>query len=326
MRLAAQIKGGFYPAPTSAIQMALDRIDLPAGDVAILDPCCGKAAALKQLHDALGGTAWGVELDEGRLAESRQTLPDASIIGPASFLSNVACTWRSFSLIWLNPPFDDELGGGRREELTFLRKATDLLVSGGVLAFVLPERVARQLPIQHFLMGNYEQFTLCPFPEDERPFDEVLILARRRKKPINHWESQERFGDYRYTLPASDGAKRWEKTGLTEAELATALAASPLRRLLSEHRTRGLTSPPLSLGKGHIALLLASGHLDGVVRPEGEPPHVVRGTVRKEQYVDRVEESESADGQRLRTTTIYSEKIVLSVRAVGTDGVVRTFE
>ncbi len=326
MRLAAQIKGGFYPAHPAAIDMALQRIEQPAHDVAVLDPCCGKGAALKQLHDALGGSAWGVELDGGRIEDAQQLLPEASILGPASFLSNLGCTWRSFSLVWLNPPFDDELGGGRREELSFLRRATDLLKPGGVLAFVLPESVARQMPIQHFLLGNYEQFTLCPFPEEQRPFNEVLILAKRLKKPVNHWDSQERFGDYRYELPASDGPKRFEKIGLTEEEIARAMAASPLRRRLVEHHSAKLTSPPLSLGKGHIALLLASGHLDGVVRPDDEPPHVVRGTARKMQYLDRTEESESADGMRVRTTQVFAEKIVLSVRAVGPDGIVRTFE
>jgi hypothetical protein len=83
-------------------------------------------------------------------------------------------------------------------------------------------------------------------------------------------------------------------------------------------------SRPLALGAGHIVLLLASGHLDGVVRPAGEPAHVVRGTARKVEYVSASETTENEDGTET-TKTRLSEKIQLVIRAVGMDGVVRTF-
>ena len=68
-------------------------------------------------------------------------------------------------------------------------------------------------------------------------------------------------------------------------------ASSPLRSHLTTTPEVPLPSPPLALGIGHVALLLASGHLDGVVRAEGGPPHAVRGTARKREYVSDVTET-----------------------------------
>src|SRR5262249_51333957 len=83
-------------------------------------------------------------------------------------------------------------------------------------------------------------------------------------------------------------------------------------------------SPPLALGTGHVALLLASGHLDGVVSPEGERPHLVRGTSRKKEVVTSEEVTEDDKG-RQTTKTVLTEKIELIVRAVDWTGTVRTF-
>jgi hypothetical protein len=102
------------------------------------------------------------------------------------------------------------------------------------------------------------------------------------------------------------------------------LAHSPLRAHLAAPAAAGLPSPPLALGIGHVALLLASGHLDGVVHPEGRPPHVVRGTSRKREYVADVTDTVNADGSTTTKTTI-SERIELMVRTVDRSGDIRTF-
>jgi hypothetical protein len=110
----------------------------------------------------------------------------------------------------------------------------------------------------------------------------------------------------------------------TEAELQRLLANSPLRVHLAATPVTGLSSPPLALGIGHVALLLASGHLDGVVQPAGRPAHVVRGTARKSEYVSDVSDSVNPDGSTTKRTTL-SERIELIVRTVDHTGKIQTF-
>jgi hypothetical protein len=59
------------------------------------------------------------------------------LLGPCSFEAT-RITRHSFSIVYLNPPFDDEFGGGGREEVKFLRQAADVLVPGGILVLVCP--------------------------------------------------------------------------------------------------------------------------------------------------------------------------------------------
>jgi hypothetical protein len=84
-----------------------------------------------------------------------------------------------------------------------------------------------------------------------------------------------------------------------------------------------LPSPPLPLGTGHIALLLASGHLNGLVEPEAKPAHVVRGTCQKRSFVSEVSDVENDDGSTT-TRTIISERIDLVIRTVDRSGRIRT--
>lgn len=99
---------------------------------------------------------------------------------------------------------------------------------------------------------------------------------------------------------------------------------SPLRFHLTLPPPTSLPSPPLPLGIGHVALLLASGHLNGIVEPEGGPSHVVRGTSRKRSFVSDVTETENPDGGTTTRTTI-SERIELVIRTVDSTGRIQTF-
>ena len=152
MRLAGQAKAGFYPANPVAIEGILKHIYLAdkSKDHAIIDPCCGKGLAIKQIAEGLGlpqSWVYGVELDKARAEEARANMPAANILGPASFMG-VHISGYSFSLAYVNPPFDDELGGGKREEQSFVMRATHMLGAKGVLVLVMPiEQAHRQPPV-----------------------------------------------------------------------------------------------------------------------------------------------------------------------------------
>jgi hypothetical protein len=65
--------------------------------------------------------------------------------------------------------------------------------------------------------------------------------------------------------------------------------------------------------------------MDGLVRPPGEPAHVIRGTARKERVLKDETVTRTGNGGQT-TEQKWSEKIVPMVRAVGSDGIIRTFE
>jgi hypothetical protein len=331
MRFMGQARGGFYPAPPAAVKFAAGMLKLPEGQpVAILDPCCGKGEAIRQLASELGAAkdqVYAIELDEKRAATTHDNLAGGHVLAPASFLG-CAASAGTFSYAWVNPPFDDECGGGGRVEAAFLRRVTMWLVPKGVLQLICPARVAKGHEVTDFMLQWYDRITVNPFPAAHRKFDEVVVTAQRRGKPQSsaglYWYEQAKEEVQLYELRPSLGPKRFEKTAFTDEELLEAVRTSPLRKFLETPKDLGVVEPPLPLSTGHIALLLASGKLDGAVYPKGEPPHVVRGTASKQKYQSDQQVTEMADGGN-KTTTVYSEKIVLTIRAVGSDGEIKTF-
>jgi hypothetical protein len=334
MRLAAQMRGGFYPAHEKAIGHAVSFLRPPMSEpFAILDPCAGEGTAIGQLGELLGCPATlvhAIELDDFRGDRIHAALPEAQVLAPADFFGcRASCG--SFSFIWLNPPFDYSYGGNRVEE-QFLRRATDWLMVGGVMALVCPEDVVEEYSDarQHFARFC-ENVMIVPFPDAQRPFKEVIVFGHKRSRPEvdrtstqKAWESIQAAKGFRYQIPPGNGPRLFQKVQPTEPELERMLIGSPLRSHLQSPPKTRVPSPPLPLGIGHVALLLASGHLDGVVHPAGKRPHVVRGTSRKHSFVSDVSDTDNEDGSTTTRTTI-SERIELVIRTVDRTGCIRTF-
>ena len=106
------------------------------------------------------------------------------LLGPCSFEAT-RITRHSFSLVYLNAPFDDEFGGGGREETSFLRQAVDLLVPGGILVLVCPvNQVYGKSQMCELLDTWFDQLELYLFPDHCRQYSECVVFGRRRKTAL----------------------------------------------------------------------------------------------------------------------------------------------
>jgi len=220
---------------------------------------------------------------------------------------------------------------GGRVEARFLQRGTELLMPGGILALVCPARQVEDTrwgDIPYHFRESYEHVQTVPFPEGHRHFNEVVVFGVKRKQSVDRykheWEKIQAPPGTRYHIPPGTGPRVWEKVEPTEPELQRALAVSPLRLRMQSPPAVELARPPLPLGLGHVSLLLASGQLDGVVEADGQPPHVVRGTSRKREYLASCTTTQNDDGSET-TKKVISQKIDLLVKTVGLDGVIRTY-
>jgi hypothetical protein len=320
-----------------------DELDRP---YSIIDPCAGEGAALRQIAEHLGiepRDTYAVELDAGRAELVRQAIPRGRLLGPCSFFGT-RISANSFGLAYVNPPFDDQLGGGGRDEQRFAERATRLLKPGGILALVLPYRaIKNNRSFQVFLDGHYDEAALMEFPAEARPYNEVVYFGKRRRVEATDSAYRGYLGSlgmawtdrlelvagcegYVWDVPWSKPPMTFKKSALTEVELIAYLAASPLNRHLGPPPRRDVLRPPADLSIGHVALMLASGMLNGTIRPPAEPPHVVRGTARKVEF-QSVPPTASTDEDTGVTTIkeVRSEKIDMIVRAVAQDGEIFTF-
>ncbi len=334
-RLMSQIKGGYYAAAPIAVAAVLDRLRPPtAGDCLILDPCAGEGHALCQLAQGLHAIPFGIELSEDRAALVRESLPEGQSLAPADFL-RCAISYRSFSCCWINPPYDYATGGEGRVETQFVERAAHLLVDNGVLALVCPHDVADSYQTSEFFEQHFYDISAMPFPDEVRAYNETVILGYKRKQSrvVHHsdcpydWLEQRMADHVVYRLPAGVRPKVFRKTEPTDTELARLVAKSPLRFHIERPADRAdyRPRPPLSPGNGHRAMLLASGHIDGLICPPDEPPHVIRGTAAKDEYVASSDTSEDEDGNTT-TRTVISEKPRLVIRVLDSQGNITNLE
>src|SRR6201982_523986 len=135
MRSAARLKMGYYPLPESEGKKLRDLLSF-AGTASVIDPCVGQGTALNLVtHDA-PVRRYGIELDaeRARIASSKgiETIQGNTFDAIAKS--------ESFSLLYLNPPYDSEIGtiGNRRMEAVFLEHTYRWLAMDGVLILVIP--------------------------------------------------------------------------------------------------------------------------------------------------------------------------------------------
>lgn len=331
MRPEARKAAGYFPAAPQAIASLLPRLVAPqdASKLSIIDPCCGAGDAIAQLGRGLGMTPdriWCIELDRQRGEETKARFGIEQVLAPCSFLQT-EIRRGCFSVVYCNPPFDDSLTKGVRVEEQFLSGALQLLTVGGVLVFVCPEMIAERPGFRSILKIYAQDFSVVPFPAEVRGHKEVFVLATRIegfRAGDPSWRDLCVPDGWKYRAPAAGGpGQRFKKIGLTDEELDEHIASSPLLAEFAAPPEFELPRPPLALGKGHLALLLAAGHLDGLVSVNGHS-HVVRGTARKVEEV--TDEQVDTSGKTTVTKTIYTERIKLQIRAVWPDGVIHNLE
>lgn len=325
-RLAAKIQKGFYPLPNRFAAMIGLKLRLQGSGATILDPCAGCGVAISTLarHAKIPDQGiFAVELDVERSRELSKNLPNSCVFGSTDYLSCLASG--SVACVFVNPPFDDEIGGGGRVESSFISKAISEVQDDGVVIIVIPEKVLLRGDVSSLILNKLYQVEWCEFPASERKFGEVCIFGYKKKEsfvdPAVTIADLKR--DYRQlslyrVADAVSGGVNYRKWEYTDQELDSILDGTEASKLLSEatlHRYDDVR-PPMPLRSAHIAMLLASGLVNGLVEA-GKDTHVVRGQAKKVKVI-----KEDVEGKQVRTTE--TERIALSVKIVDMDGNIRS--
>ncbi len=296
---------GYYPTPLSVAERIRTFLSFPSENVNILDPCCGEGTALRNVVDGANATTYGIELDEYRAKQAKDTLDHMLHCG----YEDVRISNNAYSCLFLNPPYDwqdsSALDESRHErtEKAFLRGTIRYLLPEGVLVYIVPQsRVTED--VAKILSYRFEDFNTYRFQDGEyEKFRQIVLFGR--KKPRNGLDDNS-FGklfaisrtglpeipyldEPVYELPGSPEVKLFRSILIDEAELEKELMSSALWRKINRdgHNSKdGVSRPPLPLHTGHLGLLLASGCLDGRVG-EGEDRHVVRGKVEKVTHTEQ---------------------------------------
>jgi SAM-dependent methyltransferase len=333
VRLAGRLRMGHYPTPP-VVSAAIARSITPAapGLLRTLDPCCGDGAALRQATAALGTTVerYGIELHQARAQVARGVLTrvlHADIRGTR--IANAA-----FGFILLNPPYDfdtkrelDEATA--RLELVFLQASLRFLQPGGLLVYLIPDkRLGTRLA--KLLAYHLQDIQVFRFPcaEYER-FSQIIVFGVRKPTPFQEEpviRTLQAIGHglvtppelpealpVPYRIPVAFPGRQLLFQSLSVdpqdllQEIETTGAYPAFLRQLAPQSAAQRLRPLMPLRRGHLALVLASGHLNNeLVRdPRTGHPVLIKGRTEKE--VARTEATE-ADGTR-----VITERDVLTI-------------
>ena len=357
MRLAAVAKCGYYPASPVAMDGIVKHLRLAEAkreSQYILDPCAGEGLAIKAIADGLGvphDHTYCVEIDAGRSQQIKANLPGVNLLGPATFMG-VQCSGWSFGLAYVNAPFDDELGGGRREEQAFVQKATNLLAPRGIIVIVCPiSKFIGNRSFVQFVDANFDSLHVYRFPDGHRPYNEIVVFGRKRKTPIpadaldEHGELHQREWQWRSyvrieNLPplGSVQPRHWDgdspssdrHSDLHVWEIPHGWKPATWKKtgFTEEELAQALAASPLNAHFKDVAPLrlkrpplpLDKGHL-GLILASGmldgvvetpHGPHVVRGSSTKVEYHNKAASTSEENPETGAVTT----KEVFSQRLV----------
>ena len=230
MRNAARLKMGYYPLPESE-GVKLRSLLSYSGPASVIDPCVGQGTALHLVTSDAQARRYGVELD----AERARIAGDNGIETIQGNAFDAIARAESFSLLYLNPPYDSEIGSiaNRRMEAVFLEHTFRWLAMEGVLVLVIPfERLHDCAGIlsSHFAALNVFRMT----DPDSVEYRQIAVLGIRREIRGSAVESNKR------QLESVGSLRQLPEIAGVTAERLFALSRATFRRGLDE-----LSRPPL---------------------------------------------------------------------------------
>jgi hypothetical protein len=292
-RASARLKMGFYPLPEregSKLRSLLAFSE--AGSV--IDPCVGQGAALHLVTSEANVHRYGIELD----AERAQAASANGIETLQGNTFDAIARSESFSLLYLNPPYDSEIGSvaNNRMERLFLEHTYRWLVMDGVLVMVIPfERLydCSGLLSSHFARLNIFRLT----DEESVRFRQIAVFGIRRNVRGVAVEENRRFlqsispyGSFNalpelgpgacepYPVPPSKPAALGYR-GLPYDQLEDLLPQSGAWKqampFLMPREDVATGRPITPLHGGHVGLLCTAGLLNGVFG-QGDERHIAR--------------------------------------------------
>lgn len=332
MRLAAQAKGGYYPAPIRVVEMIADLIRADAGygrrsigTLRLLDPCCGEGLAAQRLAERLRESSrvpvetYGVELHGGRAEEAEKRLDHVL----ASDLFRVSMANGAFGLCYLNPPYDWDSDDKRRVEHAFLTQCTRYIADGGLLVFVVPRR--RLAVSARYLSSHYGRIRCWSFPDPEREvFDQVVLIARRKPEPFADVRAEQQVLEWSSGEPETLAPARYPEFRAPAAPPGDVLFATRTvdpEAAASEARRSGLWTNPdvtdslwpaedrrerplMPLRRGHMAMLVAAGFLDNLVLESDDRRVLVKGRTAKRMTLAEDLPEKEVYREQLETTVV----------------------
>jgi hypothetical protein len=308
----------------------------------LLDPCAGEGEIANLLGKLLSCETWGCELFPYRAEKAAARMDKCH----SAAWESCSLTDESVTLLWCNPPYDDDRHGDeKRLEFAFLKSTTPKLVRGGVLAFVIPQRILRLAEIARYLASQYEHLTVLRFPDGEyERFKQILLLATRREKynvPTNEdVEAIRRLAES--NLPALGFASApvypllpaplkgaggraitfrrldWAPDDLVEASRwAGVRKTRAWQDLVHPVNSEVAFTPTMPLKKGHLAMLMASGMMGTLhLTSDDGYPMLVKGRVVK--VVDKVVHRDPEDPETV--VERYRDRYVTTVATLSQHG------
>ncbi len=342
MRPPAIERMGYYPTNDPVVEIIKTYVKPPEERGRLFDPCAGEGRAGAALGKALNCEIWGVELSPER-AEKAQQVMDRVYQAPwqACVLTDESISW-----LYLNPPYEfDRFDNQKRLEWDFLKTTTPKLMRGGLLTYIIPQKILGMTEVARLLARSYEAITVYRFLDGlYEKFKQVVVFAYKRKvyhvptdKEVlslqnlatTEMEPIEAALEPVYELLAAPtrGAngkpivfKRtdWEPEEVVEATVEAGVQKTT-EWLDLIHPTRGLaqlTQPVMPLKKGHIAMVMASGMMGTMMlRDDKGRPMLIKGRVVK------VQEKVSKDTKEDVVTEVYRDRFVTTIAVLNAEGI-----
>lgn len=359
-QIGSKIRAGFFATPERQGKY-ISELLIAEGSGIWFDPTCGEGKILHQLvntvpfaNDDIKIQSYGVELDKGRSEVAEKVLTKVV----QSPIEAMVISRNAFPLVFLNPPYDNTLRmdeeDTERKEYIELHRNTKYLMDGGILIYIIPSYQFANPKIARFLATNYDECGIMSFSKEDYPdFRQCIFIGRKKKGKFKRFGEKEKpLYEFLLKMQSEDwvtkrvtpvnrmiGHKTWNIPG------GPTYIKTFYTKLRNKHEfTKGIisskgftvlknrvTAPTLSIGgdpilppnQGQLALLLASGVINGELG-SGNYYHLVQGQEIVETETEtEVEETRNGNGKK----TIITEKTKrdISIKVILPDGTIRKF-